>query len=231
MIYLTGDTHCPIDMRKLRNRNLPKDLATKQDYLIICGDCGLVWEGAKEEQYWQKQIEAKKFTTLLIDGNHEDHKRLAEYEEQIWNGGKIHKIQNSIFHLMRGEIFDLDGIRFFTMGGAASTDRDRRKEGFDWFPEEVPSQEECDHAWNNLERVGWKVDLVLTHTAPTRLVQKIGRGDRADHFTDFLQEISEKLVYSHWYFGHFHDDIQLDERHTLLYQKIIPVQKAESNVF
>jgi len=132
---------------------------------------------------------------------------------------------------MRGEIFDLDGIRFFALGGAASTDRYLRKEGFDWFAQEVPSQEECDYAWNNLERVGWKVDIVLTHTAPTRLIQRLGRGDRADHFTDFLQKISEKLVYNHWYFGHFHDDIQLDERHTLVYQKIIPIKKSEWNVF
>lgn len=156
---------------------------------------------------------------------------MSEYEKQIWNGGKIHKIQHSIFHLMRGEIFDLDGIRFFALGGAASTDRYLRKEGFDWFAQEVPSQEECDYAWNNLERVGWKVDIVLTHTAPTSLIQRLGRGDRADHFTDFLQKISEKLVYNHWYFGHFHDDIQLDERHTLVYQKIISIKKSEWNVF
>lgn len=114
MIYLTGDTHCPIDMRKLRNRNLPKDLATKQDYLIICGDCGLVWEGAKEEQYWQKQIEAKKFTTLFIDGNHEDHKRLAEYEEQKGLTGLLRKCRRKKSATMRGTIWNVSDGRWIS---------------------------------------------------------------------------------------------------------------------
>ena len=66
MIYLTGDTHCPIDMRKLRNGGYPEKIwRNKQDYLIVSGDCGLVWERTKEEQYWQKQIEAKKVTTVI----------------------------------------------------------------------------------------------------------------------------------------------------------------------
>lgn len=223
MIYVTGDTHCPIDMRKLKNRNLPAGLQTKRDYLIICGDCGLVWGGGKEEQYWQKQMEQKRFTTLFLDGNHEDHPRLSRYRQEIWKGGAIHRIQDSIFHLMRGEIFEIDGLRFFVLGGAASTDREWRREGFDWFEEELPSAEECRHAWDNLERAGWEVDYVLTHTAPTSLVRRLNRTERADAFTDFLQEIAGKLQYRHWYFGHFHDDIELDERHTLLYQKMVPI--------
>ncbi|MBS5216388.1 MAG: hypothetical protein KHY79_11295 [Clostridiales bacterium] len=55
-------------------------------------------------------------------------------------------------------------------------------------------------------------------------MRRLRREERVDTFTDFLQEISEKLDYSHWYFGHFHDDIELDERHTLLYQRVIPPQ-------
>lgn len=222
MIYITGDTHCPLDMKKLKNRNLPPGLQTKQDYLIICGDCSLVWEGGKEEQYWQKQIEQKKFTTLYIDGNHEDHPRLSQYPEEIWNGGKIHRIQNSIFHLMRGQIFEIEGKRFFAMGGASSTDRQYRTEGVDWFPQEIPSKEEYEEAWKNLEKAKWKVDYVLTHTAPTHLLYKIRRADRVEHLTDFLQAISEKLEYRRWYFGHFHEDIDVDERHILLYDRLVP---------
>ena len=157
MIYITGDTHCPIDMKKLKNRNLPPGLQAKTDFLIICGDCGLVWEGGKEEQYWQRQIEQKKFTTLFVDGNHEDHARLAQYPEERWNGGKIHKIQPSILHLMRGQVFEIEGMKFFVMGGAASADKHLRKEGFDWFAQEIPSRQEREEAVrksgkNKLER-------------------------------------------------------------------------------
>lgn len=223
MIYITGDTHCPIDMKKLKNRNLPPGLQAKTDFLIICGDCGLVWEGGKEEQYWQRQIEQKKFTTLFVDGNHEDHARLAQYPEERWNGGKIHKIQPSILHLMRGQVFEIEGMKFFVMGGAASADKHLRKEGFDWFAQEIPSRQEREEAVRNLEKINWNVDYVLTHTAPTDVIGKIGRKDRTDEFTDFLQSIEERLRYRHWYFGHFHADQRADEKHTLLYQKIVPL--------
>ena len=39
-----------------------------------------------------------------------------------WNGGKIHRIRSHVLHLMRGQIFELEGYRFFTMGGARSHD-------------------------------------------------------------------------------------------------------------
>ena len=61
--------------------------------------------------------------------------------------------------MMRGELFTLEGHTFFTMGGAMSTDRmstDRwmRREGISWWPEEIPSEAEWQHAWNTLDRAG-----------------------------------------------------------------------------
>ena len=43
-IYVTGDTHQSIDIHKLTTSNFPeqKEL-TKNDYVIICGDFGLLW--------------------------------------------------------------------------------------------------------------------------------------------------------------------------------------------
>ena len=37
-----------------------------------------------------------------------------------WHGGKVHRIRPHVLHLMRGQIFELEGFRFFTMGGAKS---------------------------------------------------------------------------------------------------------------
>lgn len=43
MIYITGDIHCPIDVSKLNTKQFPKQkIMTKEDYVIICGDVGLV---------------------------------------------------------------------------------------------------------------------------------------------------------------------------------------------
>ena len=34
----------------------------------------------------------------------------------------MHKIRDSVIHLMRGEIYDIDDKKFFTFGGARSHD-------------------------------------------------------------------------------------------------------------
>lgn len=79
-IFVTGDLHGQIDIRKLNKRNFPiQDELTKEDYLIIVGDFGLVWHDTKEEQYWTKWLSTRNFTTLFIDGNHENFDRLDAY--------------------------------------------------------------------------------------------------------------------------------------------------------
>lgn len=47
-IFVTGDLHGQIDIRKLNKRNFPiQEELTKEDYLIIVGDFGLVWHDTK----------------------------------------------------------------------------------------------------------------------------------------------------------------------------------------
>lgn len=41
MIYITGDTHIPIDIGKLSTKHFPEQKHfTQNDYLIICEDFG-----------------------------------------------------------------------------------------------------------------------------------------------------------------------------------------------
>lgn len=128
MIYVTGDIHG--NPNRLSNKHWPiaKEL-TKEDYVIICGDFGIVWDyegenSMEDHNLWW--LESRPFTTLFIDGNHENHKRLGEYPVEMWNGGKVHKIRPSVIHLMRGQIFELpfgdETRRVFTFGGARSHD-------------------------------------------------------------------------------------------------------------
>ena len=71
MIYLTGDTHIPIDIGKLNTKNFPQQKEmTKDDYVIVLGDFGLLWKKNKTYEYWKKWLEERNFTTLWIDGNH-----------------------------------------------------------------------------------------------------------------------------------------------------------------
>jgi hypothetical protein len=39
-----------------------------------------------------------------------------------WHGGKVQAIRKNVLHLMRGQIYEIEGQTFFIMGGAACHD-------------------------------------------------------------------------------------------------------------
>lgn len=93
--------------------------------MIICGDFGGVWDrdaSGKKETWWLDWLENRPFTTLFVDGNHENFDRLYSYPVEMWNGGKVHKIRPSVIHLMRGQVYRIDGKKIFSFGGARSHD-------------------------------------------------------------------------------------------------------------
>ena len=223
MIFVTGDVHCPHDIKKLNMKSWPeqKDL-TRNDYLIVCGDMGIVWEGNdREDRYWQEWFEAKPYTTLFVDGNHENHVKLNNYLVEEWKGGKVHKIKPHVYHLMRGQVYDIDGTKVFAMGGAASRDKEYRTEGRDWWPEEMPSNTDYCEAIENLEQNNWQVNLVVSHCAADSLQKELAYWYEHDKLTNFFEAVIKSDVkYDRWYFGHYHVDADLDEKHHAIYQDI-----------
>ena len=73
MIYLTGDTHN--DFSKLSNKSLKKhDLKiAEDDYIIVAGDFGLCWAHDKTFEWNRKWFAERSFTTLWVQGNHENY--------------------------------------------------------------------------------------------------------------------------------------------------------------
>lgn len=114
MIHITGDF-----TRFAEEEFSMQTEISRNDYLIICGNFGGVWTFEKEALDW---LNNKSFTTLFIDENHENYTRLYNYPVEEWNDGKVHKIRDSILHLMRGEMFDIDNKKIFTFGRAKSHD-------------------------------------------------------------------------------------------------------------
>lgn len=248
MIYITGDCHG--DWSKLSSSNFhqQKEL-TKKDYVIVCGDFG-IWHDTNEERYWLKWLNEKPFTTLFIAGNHENYDRLYnDYPEESWHGGKIHKISDSIFHLMNGYVFDIDGIKIFAFGGASSHDiddgildrndfssdaefkREYRKwkkqdkifrvNHISWWQEEMPTKDEMNHGLHSLEAVNNKVDYIITHCAPQSLVHKVGGFEyKPDELTEYFDEIKNTVDFKKWYFGHYHIDSEISEKFTVIYNNI-----------
>ena len=49
MIYATGDTHGSV--QRLQPGHVPEQAGmTRDDYVIICGDFGGVWDGGKKDE-------------------------------------------------------------------------------------------------------------------------------------------------------------------------------------
>lgn len=56
--------------------------------MIICGNFGF-WDESGEQRYWRKWLSGKPFTTLWVDGNHENYDLLKTYPVEQWRGGKV----------------------------------------------------------------------------------------------------------------------------------------------
>lgn len=230
MIYLTGDTHGGIDIRKLLDKDFQRKI-TEDDYLVICGDFGFIWNYKKEkrkEKKWLDWFDKQKFTTLFVDGNHECFPRLYSYPEKEWNGGKVHVIREKVFHLMRGQVFEIEGNTIFAMGGASSHDRGpavgdtKTVIGKAWWPEEIPSQEELETGIENLKRVDNKVDYIVTHclSSSDQFLLK-GTSFPKDTLTEYFQYLKENVCFTHWYGGHYHMNIDLPGNTSELFNRIL----------
>lgn len=224
MIYICGDTHGDYDFHKLNSTLFPDGKTlTKNDYVIVCGDFGAVWDKGKQDKYIQDWYNSKPWTTLFVDGNHENHDALDAYPVEIWNGGKVHKISDSIIHLMRGQVFTIEGKKFFTFGGAQSTDMWHRKEGISWWAHEMPTDAEYEEGFLNLEKAGNEVDYVITHCAPDEVQNSIfqWRHCMHDKLTNYLEVTKQSIQFKDWYFGHYHEDIDILGKYHCLYHKIV----------
>lgn len=161
---------------------------------------------------------------------------------RVWNKNMVARILED-----RRYIGD-KGYTFFTMGGARSHDMEYgvlnpytpdfeeqywtlRRMGASfrvnhrsWWKQELPSDLEYEEARNNLERVRHEVDYVITHCAPSSIVDQLGAGGYAhDPLTDYLEEVKERTRFHYWLFGHYHDNKILDDRFVLLWEQMIRV--------
>jgi len=221
MIFLTGDTHGSIDIKKLNSKNFDSSDLTKNDFVIVLGDFGFIWDGSREDKWWLNWLQQRKFTTLFVDGNHENHDMLDEMPVTEWNGGKIHRINDSVFHLMRGQIFTIDDRKFFVFGGADSIDKEGRRVGISWWPREMPSYAEYEEGLTNLEKHDNTVDYILTHTCPSDISKSICNYKDITSVEKYFDVIQDNIKFRHWYFGHYHTTNRINDKFTCIYNEVI----------
>lgn len=220
MIYVTGDMHA--DYSRFEERKIRK--LKKNDILIICGDFGFIWDGSEKEEKILNSIGKKRFTTLFVDGNHENFDLLDKYEVTDWNGGKVQHISGNLYHLMRGQIYDLEGKKFFILGGGESEDKETRIEMGTWWPQEAPDINEMRKVVEKLDSIGRNVDYIITHEPPAHIKNLFDNSMRSlTGLNVFLDEISKQVKYKTWYFGNLHINRKITSRHQALFTDVVPL--------
>lgn len=191
------------------------------DTIFQLGDFG-IWRG--DERYldtMQNDLESRGMHLFFIDGNHEDFDRLYSYP---LNEEGLRPIRPNITHVPRGYTWEWYGIRFMGLGGAASIDKSFRKEGRDWWPQELLTDDDVHYA-----QLKGRVDVMFTHDSPASAPNSItddpvGQGSAGEYYGDDnleictehrkkLQEVTDVTRPRYLYHGHYHQFMTYGYQH------------------
>jgi len=150
---------------------------------------------------------------------------MSSYREHAWRGGTVY-VEDAYPNLLfakDGEVYDFAGKKALVIGGAYSVDKYYRlSRGWGWWADEQPSLEIKARVEGNLDLIGWKVDIVLSHTTPLKYepVEVFLPGidqSKVDKSTEeWLDSIEERLDYQKWYCGHYHTEKKIDRLQIML---------------
>jgi len=220
MIYVTGDIHGDLTRFK-------KIKAKKNDYLIICGDFGFIWSGGRKEKGILKKLGRKKYTVLFVEGCHENYELLYNYEQEEWNGGVVRQISGKLKQLVRGNIFEIDGVKIFAFGGGQGVDRDIRKDTKTYWASELPTDEELDFAIKNLENHDNEVDYIITHEPPANLKDYLEVRPnvlQTNELNATFNKIADSCKFKRWYFGKCHKNKIISQHYHALFSDVTKLE-------
>ena len=222
-IYFFGDTHADHDIDKVFQPEYKED-----DYIIICGDFGVIWSDLEGKYRQELAIEREHdlcikllrlpCTILFVDGNHENFNRINALKQVKMFGGIAGEyVENRIYHLRRGEIYNIANKNILTMGGALSIDKEYREPNISWWAREAIAEYDIQNAFKNIDKTD-KIDIVVTHTCPQsfireRLNGKIQVWHKSNDTNPYKLEkilnylLDKNKTPKYWFFGHWHADL------------------------
>lgn len=228
MIYVTGDMHG--DENRVSKSRL--SMMKKGDTLIVCGDFGFLWDNSAREQAIRKKLEKRSYTICFIDGTHENFELLNSYPIVEWNGGLAHQIQSNIYHLMRGQMYTIDGQKVFTMGGGESPDADiLDNELTDNDRAAIPTDREMLDGVNRMEQAGFICDYIITHEPPSKikdfLLLSENKPVRVTALNAYFDELQTQCNYKCWFFGSMHIDKHISASQCAVFKNVINARNGE----
>lgn len=200
MVYFISDLHANIDFEGL-NEYLQK--CSDDDLLILLGDTFLYLEETenKSGEFTEKFLAIEK-NIAIVDGNHENFEYLDNLPKEEWNGGVVGRLTKNIVHLRRGNVYTIDGEKYFAFGGCAVTSDD------------------IHNAHKNLKFHNYNVDYILTHKYENNLFSDDRSNELKIQFSEF---IDQNVNFKKWFSGHWHKNVEIDEKHIIVYDKLIAV--------
>lgn len=224
MVYITGDTHGGFDIDKLFLRDFMPD-----DIVIICGDFGFVWEKdypavVREQQLLNYILDSISCTVLFVDGNHENFERLNKLPRVEKFGAEVGVVRDRCYHLLRGNVYTIEGNTYLAIGGAESHDKKFRKEGISWWKEESISLADIEKA-----KMAGEVDFVISHCVPKKIKERMCLEGvlpleyiMPSTSEYMLGDLQESIKYKYWFSGHYHEDLVMG-KHVILYNKFAKI--------
>ena len=223
MILITGDVHG--DVKRFSDKALKR--LKKGDFLIVCGDLGLVWNGSDKEKRLLKRLGRRKYNILFVEGAHENFDELENYPTEDWNGGITRQISGNLRQLVRGHIFDLQGKKVFAFGGGSG----ELNGGNAPCSEETalryesPPGDELDAAARRLEQAGNEVDIVVSYEPPITMAEFLDQSVSAtDMVGIFLDKTREKIKFRVWFFGKHHLNKKIPPRFIAVFDSVIDAE-------
>ena len=218
MTIITGDTHG--DFQRIEAMCVLVG-TTADDLLIILGDVGINYYGGKKDAMLKASLASLPITMFCLHGNHERRpESTGLYKEVEWRGGAAYMepAYPNLLFAKDGEVYIIDGKSHLAIGGAYSVDKEYRLErGWGWWADEQPSEDIKRRVERRLDIENWRVDVVLSHTAPLKYEPREVFLDfiddsRVDKGTEkWLDTIEDRLDYDEWYCGHYHTDKTIDK--------------------
>ncbi len=221
MVYITGDIHG--DLSRLSPEKLR--FMKIHDTLIVCGDFGFIWDDSKNEDKILRNLGKRKYNICFVDGTHENFSILNKFPAEEKFGAKARNITGNLYHLMRGQVYTIEGMKVFTMGGGELPEAEMRFEDEDTGHPELPTKEELLAAVNRLEQNNFEVDLIITHEPPSKtrefLLMQKNEKFSVTALNAFLDELAVQCKYKKWYFGSMHTDKFISENQVAVFRNIL----------
>lgn len=228
MLYVTGDMHGD-ESRIAKNR---LSMLRGGDTLVVCGDFGFLWDDSARERALRKKLEKRNYTICFVDGTHENFELLNRCPVVDWNGGKAHKLQSNVFHMLRGEMYTIEGKTVFTMGGGENPDVDFLEESISANDKAaIPTDQEMLDGVNRMEQVGFHCDYIITHEPPSKVKEFLMLGEsatfRVTALNAYFDELQAQCEYKRWFFGSMHIDKFISAGQTAIFKTIVNAETGE----